>query len=348
MSRPFFSIIIPIYNGSAFLRETIKSVEIQSFLDWEIIAIDDCSTDNSVQCVLDAKSENSKIRLFFHEESHGGPFAARNTALDHASGKYLIFLDQDDLLVEGALDHLAQLAKRCKSDAVRGVRLSLKKGREKNMNGFLPSSPITTQFREKPELWRGENFAAWIFNREFVLNNGLIFLDVIGHDDKVFLLQALTAARSLTISRIPLVKYRRRHTSLQGRKNSRSMLDNIRAHGKMMDILWETGNEKALAFRFDRIDFPAIAGMCAWASIHVNKVEQKVFFEQAAAILNRAEIRDLGPLRSEYHVLFVCLKERKSDSLLRLLQKYSHRLLPYPWWRVLWNKGLAVVNTRKK
>lgn len=347
MDIPFFSIIVPIYNGAALLEETLGSVSGQSFPDWEIIAVDDHSSDDSARLLEEAAARHPNIRVLVHKRNHGGPFAARNTALGHATGEYLIFLDQDDLLVSGSLEKLAHLAGECRSDAIRGVRLSMKKGKEKIMNDFLPASPVFTRFRDTPELWPGNNFAAWIFKRTFVLDNGLRFRDLIGHDDKEFLLHALVLARSLTVSDIPLVKYRRRHDSLQGRKNPRSMHDDIRAHSMMMALLHETGNDSAMAQRFGRQDFPAIAGMCAWASTQVDEDARRAFFESAQEVLNRPEVRDLDPGDGERPAIFSSLKAGDHAVSARLLRKYSHRLRRYPWWRVLWNRLTAPANGRE-
>ncbi|WP_272700606.1 glycosyltransferase family 2 protein [Desulfovibrio sp. Fe33] len=347
MSTFFFSIIVPIYNGATLLGETIDSVLNQSFHDWEMIAVDDHSTDNSAQLLKDAGTRHPNINVIIHEKNHGGPFAARNTALDHAKGEYLIFLDQDDLLAADSLEKIAQLAKECQSDAIRGVRISLKDGKEKIMNEFLPASPVSTRFQDSPELWPGNNFAAWIFKREFISENGLRFQDLIGHDDKEFLLHALLSARSLTVSDIPLVKYRRRHNSLQGRKNPRSMFDDIRAHGMMLTLLHETGNKRALDHRFKRLDFPAIAGMCAWASTQVDKETRKDFYEKAQQIFNRPEVRDLDPGEGERPLIFSSLKAGDHAASTRLLRKYSHRLRRYPWWRTLWNRGTAAAKGRE-
>jgi glycosyltransferase involved in cell wall biosynthesis len=295
----------------------------------------------------EAAARQPNIRVLVHEHNHGGPFAARNTALDHASGEYLIFLDQDDLLVPESLDKLARLAGECPSDAIRGVRISLKKGKEKIMNEFLPAAPVSTRFRDMPELWPGNNFAAWIFKRAFIADNGLRFQDLIGHDDKEFLLHALVLARSLTVSDIPLVKYRRRHDSLQGRKNPRSMHDDIRAHGMMLALLHGTGNDRAMAQRFERQDFPTIAGMCAWASTQLDQEARQAFFESAQRILDRPEVRDLDPGDGERPAIFSSLKAGDHAASTRLLRKYSHRLRRYPWWRVLWNSVTAPANGRK-
>ncbi len=91
------SIITPIYNSSSFVGETFKSVLNQTFQDWEWIIVDDCSTDNSFGIVSDYAKQDSRIKVF-RLEKNSGTAVARNTGLKHASGRYITFLDSDDLL----------------------------------------------------------------------------------------------------------------------------------------------------------------------------------------------------------------------------------------------------------
>ena len=91
---PFFSIIIPVYNVEKFLQECVNSVIEQLFKNYEIILIDDGSTDESgIMC--DRFAENNK-NIFVIHKKNGGPSEARNVGIEKASGDYLLFLDSDD------------------------------------------------------------------------------------------------------------------------------------------------------------------------------------------------------------------------------------------------------------
>ncbi len=99
---PFISVIIPLYNKKAIVSRSIQSVLGQSYQDLELIVVDDGSTDDSVAVVEQIKDE--RIRLIRQE--NGGPSKARNTGAKHARGEWIVFLDADDELAEGALEHL--------------------------------------------------------------------------------------------------------------------------------------------------------------------------------------------------------------------------------------------------
>lgn len=94
MDEVSVSIIIPVHNAEDFIEDTILSVKSQSFTDWELILVDDCSGDKSREII--GRFENEKIRLVLHRKGRGAA-AARNTGLSQARGRYIAFLDADDL-----------------------------------------------------------------------------------------------------------------------------------------------------------------------------------------------------------------------------------------------------------
>lgn len=101
------SIIIPAYNKANYIADTLDSCKNQSFCDYEIIIIDDCSTDNTFQIINTFASENStlSIRIFQNETNRGVSFS-RNRGMQIATGNYILFLDADDILHPEALSVL--------------------------------------------------------------------------------------------------------------------------------------------------------------------------------------------------------------------------------------------------
>lgn len=96
------SVIIPLYNKESIIGHTVHSVLRQSYKDLEVIIIDDGSTDNSVNIIKGILDK--RIKLI--RQKNGGPGKARNTGLAYAEGEWILFLDADDELAEGALEHL--------------------------------------------------------------------------------------------------------------------------------------------------------------------------------------------------------------------------------------------------
>lgn len=96
MNNALVSIITPVYNVEKFIAETIESVINQTYKEWELILVDDCSTDRSAAIIKLYSEKDSRIK--YHKlEKNSGAAVARNTALRIAEGRYVAFLDSDDL-----------------------------------------------------------------------------------------------------------------------------------------------------------------------------------------------------------------------------------------------------------
>ena len=97
------SIITPSYNSEIFIKDTIQSVVIQTYKNWEMIIVDDCSSDSSVGLIQELIKDESRIKLVVLEKNAGAAMA-RNKALELASGRYLAFLDSDDIWLPTKLE----------------------------------------------------------------------------------------------------------------------------------------------------------------------------------------------------------------------------------------------------
>lgn len=97
------TIITPCYNASAYIKDTILSVLNQTYADWEMIIVDDCSSDNSADIIKEYLSD-PRIKYFKTDRPSGGPSAPRNIGIDNAKGEYIAFLDSDDIWLPNKLE----------------------------------------------------------------------------------------------------------------------------------------------------------------------------------------------------------------------------------------------------
>lgn len=93
--KSLVSIITPSYNSEKFIKETIESVLNQTYMNWELLIVDDCSTDESPKIIKEYSKIDSRIK-YLRNEKNGGPAISRNRGLDIAKGEYIAFLDSDD------------------------------------------------------------------------------------------------------------------------------------------------------------------------------------------------------------------------------------------------------------
>jgi glycosyltransferase involved in cell wall biosynthesis len=152
-----FSIIIPIYNASAFLGKTIKSCVNQTYSNFEIICIDDCSTDNSIEVVKSLRDKDKRINVYFHSRNRS-QYIARRTGIENSTGDYILFLDSDDTL---RLDACALLSKKIidtHSDMIQFGYREVPKGKTVfspfyNTSHERISAYLANENRYSPEVW---------------------------------------------------------------------------------------------------------------------------------------------------------------------------------------------------
>ena len=123
--RELVSIVVPVYNAGKYIENTIRMVEDQTFENWELVLVDDCSSDNSRAVIREylaarpeaageAKAPKGAIRLIEKEKNQGAAMA-RNTGVDAARGRYIAFLDADDVWLPQKLEKELEFMKRSRA-----------------------------------------------------------------------------------------------------------------------------------------------------------------------------------------------------------------------------------------
>lgn len=104
MNEPYVSIIIPLYNAEKFLKSLIESIIIQTYKSWELIFVDDYSSDSSTKIVEEYTNKFSQIRLYKKSDEHKGANVSRNIGIKLSKGEYICFFDADDIISKKCLE----------------------------------------------------------------------------------------------------------------------------------------------------------------------------------------------------------------------------------------------------
>ena len=132
-SSPAISVIIPLYNAEDYLGECIDGILAQTFQDFELIIVDDCSTDSSCEIVESYIPKfDGRLKLYHTPKNTGSGVIARNIGLSYASGEYVYNMDNDDLITETALEEMYKLAREYDADVVYCERYYMSSGVGKN------------------------------------------------------------------------------------------------------------------------------------------------------------------------------------------------------------------------
>lgn len=103
--KELVSIVMPVHNAERYLEEAIRSVMTQTYPHWELLVIDDASTDRSMDIALALAAEDARIKVHKNPTPTGYPATPRNMAVELAKGRYIAFLDSDDVWLPGKLEH---------------------------------------------------------------------------------------------------------------------------------------------------------------------------------------------------------------------------------------------------
>lgn len=134
------SIITPAYRAARFVGETIRSVQAQTWTNWEMLIVDDCSPDDTCAVVEAAAAGDARVRLI-RQPQNGGPAAARNAALAAARGRWLAFLDSDDLWLPEKLERQLHFQRK------HGARLTFTEFRRISEDGSRTGRRVTVPER---------------------------------------------------------------------------------------------------------------------------------------------------------------------------------------------------------
>ena len=240
MKSPTISVIIPLYNAKKYIGECLDSVLNQTFQDFEVIVVDDCSTDKSVSVVqsyslkFDGRLKFSKLK----KKSAGGGSLPRNKGLELSRGKYIFFLDADDAITRTAFEELYTLAEKFEADVVHCEkfffvpdniwhdefsRRQLKPdnyftcGRLNVTEPTLLSDDIAERikiFAEGKLIW---NFWAQLLRRDFIIENEITLPDAAAQD-MLFTMCSLCCAKRYVVVPNVINFYRERENSVTTEK----------------------------------------------------------------------------------------------------------------------------------
>ncbi|WP_195986701.1 glycosyltransferase family 2 protein [Clostridium sp. D53t1_180928_C8] len=110
------SVVIPVYNSGKYLKRCIESIRNQKYDKWEVIAIDDGSSDNSYKILKEYSIKDKRIKVY--TQKNQGPGAARNKGIEYATGKYIVFIDSDDYIEEYYFEEINKCIIRNNSDII--------------------------------------------------------------------------------------------------------------------------------------------------------------------------------------------------------------------------------------
>jgi glycosyltransferase involved in cell wall biosynthesis len=231
----FISFVIPVYNVEKYLKQCLGSVIGQTYTDFEIICINDGSTDGSNSILDEYASNHTNFTLL--SQDNKGLSAARNAGIRAAKGDYVFFLDSDDWIEPETLKILAEMQKGEDLVCFNGRRFFEDGTVEKQDTGIIEEGLTGWEYYNRYALIsRKFHFVCTVlrlYRREFLIQNNIFFEEGIYHEDNLFTPLACYYARTVKVIPDSLYIYRIRSGSITHSATQKHMLDTVKVANKL-------------------------------------------------------------------------------------------------------------------
>lgn len=261
-----FSIIVPIYNTEKYLDKCIQSVLGQTLLDYELLLVDDCSTDSSLKIAYKYRSDRVMV---LENSSNFGLSKTRNKGIEYASGDYIVFLDSDDYIDKNALYALNEII--CENDfpdviytgfvEERGERKTKKYGYASKPNKIYTRYDFLKSELEKRTLYAAACFG--VYKRKLIVDNKLFFKPGIYHEDELWTPQVVNKAAFIYLSDLSYYHYMRRNNSITKVKDkTKNGIDLLESCYELIDIFSEMDDKRLKKMMNNHIAMLYMKAMC--------------------------------------------------------------------------------------
>lgn len=297
--NPEISIIIPIYNVEQYLSQCIESVLSQTYINFELILIDDGSHDESPTICDRYASKDNRIKVI--HKINGGVSSARNAGLDYATGHWIVFIDADDWVGIHYLDALVKAVESENMLVVQGINYE-NEDKEKNTvldfgNHIVPSNSYYDLFSVL-KMYNYGYPVSKLYNRAIINTNNIRFdHDIHAREDLIFLLHYLL--HSKTVKFIPSSNYYYRiftgglHSAIMSFVSENKLSKSLSSLIDQMDKL-QTAD-------YDLKELRHIAASCLMTSIFVHYRPGYIIpRKERLAILNNLTTTDLDLIKQHY------------------------------------------------
>ena len=211
-----FSVILPVYNVADCLEKCLDSLLEQTYKNFEIICVNDGSTDNSLEILEQYQDKFAHYQII--TKKNQGLAQARNTGFPYAKGEYICYIDSDDFVVPEFFEEISKKTQDSPDIVIFGAKTYYSKS-EKLRQGQYSSKNFKTEFDINklysfhPICWNK------VYRRNFLIENNISFIDTRMAEDQPFFVQVILSAGKISVLKKDLYIYRKqRGTSLTGQK----------------------------------------------------------------------------------------------------------------------------------
>ena len=329
-SDPLVSVVIPVYNSSEYIDDCISMIKKQTLSDYEVLLIDDCSTDNTVEMIRKGTDGDPRFRVITSEKRCGAG-AARNTGIDEACGKYIIFLDADDIYSPRLLERASDNIQETQADIVAyDFERIYSDGRKKERVGVYskekPEKQGVFHYTDYPDrIMSVVNPTPWnkMYDRSFIVNNGLRYDEIMSTNDIAFSAVSVAMASKVAFFREVLYGYRIGHggtITASKRKDCNSMVQAVLSAYSQVSALpyFELIRKSAAKFIIDNLIHGFDHYIEDWS-----KAESRQYYQSMREIFlsDRFDDDRISEVGDRNKQLYYAVRERTYEEFIKLISR---------------------------
>lgn len=323
MSSPLLSIIVPVYNVGTFLPTCIDSILSQSFDNYELILVDDGSTDESSQICDDYANRDERI-IVFHQNNNGVSIA-RNTGLSKATGEWVTFIDSDDWVDKDFLDGFQVNVNSGADVIIQGLKfIDHSTGLEKRRTSFCDDFIVAPDNESKIAKYDVLSFGVTVckcFRKSCIDDFNLSFDESISyHEDHIFTLAFISSSKRIVTTSACGYNYRCGHNPQSLSKKRHTWNSQAKAARRMMDELYSIRKR----FKIGTSYFNKIATFCLTPKINATR---DLFLERMSCFNTRAEMIRIFEPKKEFSLYYY-----PDDKRYRMVRLFVYD----PTWMLLY------------
>ena len=352
---PAISVVIPLFNTEEYITECLDSLLAQTFQDFEVIVVDDCSTDKSVEIVESyAPKFKGRLRLARTEKnSGGGGYVPRNIGLSLARGEYVYFMDADDYIAEIALETFYNAAKQYDADVIytsahydltkpNEMRVLRDKENQKLLKDNMNDTPLLTIDDPQKNIDRllliGNFKTPWskFLRRNFLIENEITFPSIVVGGDFIWGIHIYCRAKRFLRIQDPLYFYRRYSSSSVSTKNKNSpeqVYYVVSSFLALIKALTELSNKTEILQKNLYHCYQALEGDFNYRMILLNEVRNQLTSQEIYELLSREfnKADDSGGLLIPFLFSMINAERRARSERLQVINRLKEE--------VKWLKG---------
>lgn len=324
MLIPKISVIIPVYNAQDYLERCLNSVCNQTLKEIEIICINDCSLDNSINILIKYFKKFSNLKII-DCKNNGGESIARNIGIDNSKGEYIAFVDNDDDIDIDFYEKLYDKAKKTNADIVKG---NLK---EIGYNGELHEGQLNPKIVQTGNKWhfRYEWWCA-IYKRSLVIENKIRLPEgfILG-GDCLFLHYAIEKCNKLVLVNDCFYYWRRRRNSGESEILS---IEKVKSALKIFDIILANSNRLLKENKINDISYEILFNSCIWIPLNYifrNNINESKMecIKYALKFYNKCLLSNVKDryIKSEFALFYDCFVNNDPNKIFREITKFNNK-----------------------